>query len=81
MKAIHLLGLLKVGGGQSVALNYAKILKKYNIDSIFYGTKYGNGKYEEFAGQYVDIVHDIDKDFIKSMDYIFIHTTSSLFTV
>ncbi len=81
MKAIHLLGLLKVGGGQSVALNYAKILKKYNIDSIFYGTKYGNGKYEEFAGQYVDIVHDIDKDFIKSMDYIFIHTNKNLLKV
>ena len=78
MKAIHLLGLLKVGGGQSVALNYSKILKQYGVDSTFFGVKFGNGEYEDFVGKYVDVVHEIDKNLIKSMDYIFIHTNKNL---
>lgn len=78
MKAIHLLGLLKVGGGQSVALNYSKILKQYGVDSTFFGVKYGNGEYEDFVGKYVEVVHEIDKNLIKSMDYIFIHTNKNL---
>lgn len=78
MKAIHLLGLLKVGGGQSVALNYSKILKQYGVDSTFFGVKYGNGEYEDFVENYVKVVHEIDKSLIKSMDYIFIHTNKNL---
>ena len=81
MKAIHLLGLLKVGGGQSVALNYSKILKKYGIDSTFYGVKYGDGSYEKFAGQYVEILHNIDSKVIKDTDYIFVHTNKNLLRI
>lgn len=78
MKAIHLLGLLKVGGGQSVALNYSKILKKYGIDSTFYGVRYGDGSYEDFAKEYVGITHDLDRKLLKGMDYIFVHTNKNL---
>lgn len=78
MKAIHLLGLLKVGGGQSVALNYSKILKQFGVDCTFYGVRYGSAEYEEYAGQYVNIVHELDKDLIRDMDYIFVHTNKNL---
>lgn len=78
MRAIHLLGLLKVGGGQSVALNYSKVLKKYGVESTFYGIKYGNGEYEDFVGKYVSITHSITPKLIKDMDYIFIHTNKNL---
>ena len=81
MKAIHLLNYLKVGGGQSVALNYSKILKNFNVDCTFFGVKYQNGEYEDFVSNYIDIVHKIDRNLIKSMDYIFIHTNKNLFRI
>ena len=37
MKALHLLHVIKVGGAQSVAYNYATVLKELGVSSHFCG--------------------------------------------
>jgi glycosyltransferase involved in cell wall biosynthesis len=76
-KAIHLLNSFKHGGGETVALNYSKIMKLLGIDSIFIGRSVS----EEFSNmllEYGDIQFNINKSVILKSDYIFVHTNKSL---
>jgi glycosyltransferase involved in cell wall biosynthesis len=76
-KAIHLLNSFKHGGGETVALNYSKIMKTLGIDSIFIGRSVSE-EFSDMLLEYGDIQFNINKSVINKSDYIFVHTNKSL---
>lgn len=79
MKALHLLHVIKVGGAQSVAFNYATVLKKLGISSQFAGgRKYRDPAYEDFLSQQGEVFYHVSRDMVKSNDLIFVHSNQNL---
>jgi glycosyltransferase involved in cell wall biosynthesis len=75
--AIQLLNTLKHGGGENVALNYAKILRDMNVSSVFVGKKYSHNYVRTISG--VGSIEDcLSKKLVESADYIFVHTNYQL---
>lgn len=78
MKALHLLGAIKVGGGQSVALNYSIILKQLGVSTVFYGTKYHDEGFAHHLENYGEVTYEFTLQLIKESDIIFVHTNKNL---
>lgn len=75
--AIHLLNSIKRGGGENVALNYAKILSELDVKSYFIG-KRASADYEKDIADVIEIKEKLDYKTIKNADYIFVHTNKNL---
>lgn len=75
--ALHLLKSLKHGGGETVALNYAKILNDLDVKSIFIGEKVSL-EFSEMLSKYGDVQEGISKLDILKADYLFVHTNMNL---
>ena len=78
MKALHLLNLIKVGGGQSVALNYSIILKELGIISVFCGKRFHDETFAHHLEKYGEVTYDLTLVLVKQSDIIFIHTNRNL---
>lgn len=79
MNALHLLHVIKVGGAQSVAYNYATVLKKLGVASQFSGgKKYRDLEYEKFLSQQGPVSYHVSKDMVKNSDLIFVHSNQNL---
>lgn len=75
--ALHLLNSLKHGGGETVALNYAKILNDLDVKSIFIGKK-ASLEFTDMLSKYGSVKEQISKTDILKSDYIFVHTNMNL---
>lgn len=75
--ALHLLKTLKHGGGETVALNYAKILNDLDVKSIFIGKKVSL-EFTNMLTKYGNVQEQISKSDILKSDYIFVHTNMNL---
>lgn len=75
--ALHLLKSLKHGGGETVALNYAKILNDLDVKSIFIGKKVSLD-FTNMLSKYGNVQEQISKSDIFKSDYIFVHTNMNL---
>lgn len=79
MKALHLLHVIKVGGAQSVAYNYATVLKELGIPSQFSGgKKYRDPEYEKFLSQQGEVSYHVSREMVKNSDLIFVHSNQNL---
>ena len=76
-RAIHLLNSLKHGGGETVALNYAKILMALEIRSIFVGRS-ASVEFTAMLSNYGDVQVTLDKVAVLKADFIFVHSNLSL---
>lgn len=76
--AIHFLNTLKHGGGENVALNYAKISNELDIRSIFVGETVDEN-YSNLIRQVGEIKKRVTLSDIRKADYIFIHSNKNLF--
>nr|WP_315223151.1 glycosyltransferase [uncultured Flavobacterium sp.] len=75
--ALHLLKSLKHGGGETVALNYAKILNDLDVKSIFIGRTVSL-EFRDMLIKHGNVQEQISKSDILKADYLFVHTNMNL---
>lgn len=75
--ALHLLKSLKHGGGETVALNYAKILNDLDVKSVFVGKKVSL-EFTDMISKHGNVQEKISKSDILKSDYLFVHTNMNL---
>lgn len=80
MLALHLLNTIKHGGAENVALNYAKVLNKMEISSVFVG-KIISKDYAETVQSVGKIKCQISIRALYDADIIFIHSNVNLLRI
>lgn len=76
-RALHLLDTLRFGGAESVALNYARLMSQWEVDSVLSGRADSSG-FERFASEYAGIKRYFSLRDVRQADYLFIHSNRNL---
>ncbi|MDQ0105773.1 glycosyltransferase involved in cell wall biosynthesis [Chitinophaga terrae (ex Kim and Jung 2007)] len=76
-KALQLLNKIQHGGGENVAMNYAKVLRELGVESVFIG-KRTSAEYEAQISTVGTIQETLRFSDIRTADYLFVHTNKNL---
>lgn len=79
-RALHLLNSLKPGGAENVALNYAGVLNKLGIQSVFVGEP-ASETYADYLRKHGEILGEATLSDMNGADFIFVHSNINLFRV
>ena len=77
MLALHLLNSIKHGGGENVAFNYARVLRKMHIKSIFVGEQ-SSKDYEQMLSSVGEVQYKLSSKSLYYSDFIFVHSNVNL---
>ena len=76
-QALHLLDTLQFGGGESVALNYARLTAKWGMASTLVGRPV-SAEFIRHAKEECNVGYRLTRKLIREADMIFIHTNRQL---